>query len=116
MLEVLDRKILRAVLGAHSKVLWEVLYLETAVLPISNVITARRQWNQKKVYTAQKSDPSKGDWINIVQDDMRMIGLDISDQEIEEMNIEKYSDKVKKKTLENMLYKSLNPYRRDTRR
>ena len=108
MLEVLDRKILRAILGAHSKVPWEMLYLETSVLPISNVITARRlhylqtilkRSNDeiiRKVYTAQKSNPSKGDWINLVQEDMRIIGLDISDRDIEEMDINKYKDMVKK--------------------
>ena len=40
--EVLDRKILRSIVGAHSKVTWEMLYLTNSVLPISSVITARR--------------------------------------------------------------------------
>ena len=41
-LEVLDRKILQAIIGAHIKVQWEMLYLETAVFPISSLIIARR--------------------------------------------------------------------------
>ena len=42
VLEVLDRKILREITGAHSKVPWEMLYLETSVLPISSVVIVRR--------------------------------------------------------------------------
>ena len=79
VLEVLDRKILREITGAHSKAPWEMLYLETATLPISSVIIARRlnylqtilkRNNEEviwKVYTAQKSAPTKGDWTNLVQ-------------------------------------------------
>ena len=38
VLEVLDRKILRVILGAHSKVPSEMLYLETGAISISHVI------------------------------------------------------------------------------
>ena len=85
-----------------------MLYLETSVLPISNMINARRlhylqtilkRSNDeiiRKVYTAQKSNPSKRDWINLLQEDMRIIRLDISDRDIEEMDIKEYKDMVNK--------------------
>ena len=127
VLEVLDRKILRSIVGTHSKVPWKVLYLETSVLPISSVITARRLLNLqtilkrstkeiiRKVYEAQKSSPIKGDWINLVREDMKQIGIDISDKAIEEMSQEEYKIIVRK-AVKNMLLKNLSPYKRDTRR
>ena len=41
-LEVIDRKILWVITGAQAKVPIEMLYLETAQLPIIHVITLRR--------------------------------------------------------------------------
>ena len=107
VLEVLDRKILRAITGAHSKVPWEMLYLETAVLPISSVIIARRLGYLQtilkrteneiiwKVYTAQKDAPTKGDWVNLVEDDMKLLSMDISDKAIAEMSHDEFKDIVK---------------------
>ena len=42
VLEVLDGKILRAILGAHCKVPSEMFYLETGAVPISHAISVRR--------------------------------------------------------------------------
>ena len=49
-----------------------------------------------KVYTAQKNAPTKGDWVNLVQEDMKILGLHISDKAIAEMNHDQYKDIVKK--------------------
>lgn len=85
-----------------------MLYLKTSVLPISSVITARRLLHLqtilkrstkeiiRKVYEAQKSSPIKGDWINLVREDMKQIGIDISDKAIEEMSQEEYKIIVRK--------------------
>ena len=48
------------------------------------------------MYTAQKNAPTKGDWVNLVQEDMKILGLDISDKAIVEMNQDVYKDIVKK--------------------
>ena len=92
-----------------------MLYLETATLPISSVIVARRLnylqtilkrskdeviW---KVYTAQKSAQIKGDWTNLVQEDMGAIGLNIFDQIIAGMSEEDFKDLVKSKVRINAL-------------
>ena len=115
VLEVLDRKILREITGAHSKAPWEMLYLETATLPISSVIIARRlnylqtilkRNNEEviwKVYTAQKSAPTKGDWTNLVQEDMGKIELEISDEAIAGISDEDYKDLVRSKVRLNAL-------------
>ena len=42
-LEVLDRKILRCILGAHSKSPLEMLYLETHVFQITDLVSLRRR-------------------------------------------------------------------------
>ena len=41
-LNILDRKILKSILGSHRKAHSEMLFLETACLPLEYVITARR--------------------------------------------------------------------------
>ena len=63
--------ILQEITGAHSKVPWEMFYLETSVLPIASVIIARRLIYLQdilkrteneiifKVYTAPKESPTR---------------------------------------------------------
>ena len=65
--------LLRYILGAHSKIQTEFLYLETGATPLKQVITSRRiiylQTILKrpgtelthKVYKAQQENPVKGD-------------------------------------------------------
>ena len=68
-LKLLDRKILRLITGAQAKVPVEMLYLETAQLPVENIISVRRLLYLKtildrheselirQVYFAMKHDP-----------------------------------------------------------
>ena len=72
-LEVLDHQILRLITGAKAKSPVEMLYLETAELPIKDVISVRRLLYlhtslkrqdiefTRKVYSAMRSHPCKGD-------------------------------------------------------
>ena len=41
-LEVIDRQLMRHIIGAHAKAPIEFLYLETGTLPLKHVITCRR--------------------------------------------------------------------------
>ena len=87
---MIDRKILRVIIGAQAKVPIEMLYLETAQLPNNHVISVRRlmYWhtllkrNQEeltsKIYFAMKIEPLKDDWIWL---DLEKIGFSISDEE-----------------------------------
>ena len=98
VLELLDKKILRLILGAHSKVPCEMLYLESGALPLRHVIIVRRlSYLQtilkshedeiiRKIYSAQKRNPCKGDWIKLVEVDMKEIDMNIQDEYIEQMN------------------------------
>ena len=72
-LEVIDHQILRLITGAQAKAPTEMLYLETAELPIEDVLSVRRLLYlhtilqrhmselTRKVYKAMKDDPCKGD-------------------------------------------------------
>ena len=89
--EVIDRKILRVIIGAQAKVPIEMLYLETAQLPNNHVISVRRllyghtllKQNKEeltsKIYFALKIEPLKGDLIWL---DLEKIGFSISDEEM----------------------------------
>ena len=96
-LEVLDRKILRQCLGAHCKSPSEMLYLESSTLPISSVISVRRLCYLqnilkrhdseivKKIYTAQKNNPTPGDWIHRVGKDLETYQINMSEEAITNM-------------------------------
>ena len=81
-LELVDHQLLRKILNAHAKTPVEFLYLETGALPVRFVITSKRlnYLNHihrtkeheliKRVLNAQKESPIKGDWYNLVKEDL----------------------------------------------
>ena len=87
---------MRTILAAHSKTPIEFLYLETGALPAKYVITSRRlnylkhihmQSDHeliKRVYQAQRDDPKRGDWWELVKSDLE--GYDIDEDELKQMN------------------------------
>ena len=86
-LEVMDRMLLRYIVGAHAKVQTEFLYLETGTTPLKNVITSRRLLYLqnllkrpqsemiRQVYEAQKDNPVQGDWVKLVKEDLEIINM-----------------------------------------
>ena len=94
ILEKVDQNYLKKILKSHSKTPKEALYLETGLLPIRYVAMRRRLMylhnilikpeNEliKKVYQAQETLPSKGDWFQQVMEDKNKLGLNISDVQI----------------------------------
>ena len=112
-LEVLDHKILRLIIGAQAKAPTEMLYLETSQLPIRNVISARRvsyyhtimrrPKNEliREVFSAMKEEPTKGDWIHLLKEDLIDFGIDIENEAfIESLSKEQFKNIVKKKARE----------------
>ena len=93
-LKKLDQYLLRKIIGAHSKVPIEFLFLETGALPIDFILKSRRinylhtilNRNKNelthKIYQAQKKDPTKGDWATKVEEDINEIKLSIKIEEI----------------------------------
>ena len=92
-LSTVDCYLLRSVLGSHSKVPIEQLFLETGALPVKYVLSIRRMiYLQtilkrddsdllKRVYRAQKDDPIQGDWVEYLEKDFEAIG-EVIDEDI----------------------------------
>ena len=110
IISVIDHKILRAITGAHPKTPNEMLYLETGELDIPNVIRVRRllYWQNivsrhenellRKIYEAMKESPLKGDWINMVKEDLNKIGMELKHEEqVKQMTRKEFKDIVKDK-------------------
>ena len=105
---ILDRKILRCILGAHSKSPCEMLYLETNLIQIPDIVSTRRlmyyqnilkrQSDEivKKVFLAQQKNPCKGDWIELVMDDMQKYNINLSEEKIIAMSEEDFKILVRK--------------------
>ena len=106
-LEKVDEALLRGLLGAHPKIPLEALYLETKSVPIRFIVASRRilylhnilQKNQDetipKIYEAQKSNPSPGDFVKLVQNDLETIGLRISESEMRQTTKLRFKKMVK---------------------
>ena len=83
-----------------------MLYLKTGAIPITHVISVRRvvflqnilkkydDENFKKVYLAQKTNPSNGDWTKLIECDKEKYNLNISDDIIEGMTDSDYKSLV----------------------
>ena len=86
-IEAIDEALIRGILKAHAKTPIEFLYLEVGATPIQWVI-AQRRLNYlkhilskedhelvKKVYLAQKENPTFGDFVNLAQQNMKDLGI-----------------------------------------
>ena len=112
VMEEVDKALLRGLLSAHAKTPLEALYLETNCLPIRFILKSRRilylhnilQKNEseliRRVYEAQKDDPTPGDFCELVKDDCIDIGLNLSDEDISKHKKKEFQKLVKKKVRE----------------
>jgi hypothetical protein len=108
-LEVIDHDILRAITGAQAKSPTEMLYLETAQVPVKSVIIVRRLLYLqtilhrhkseiiRQIYDTMKEDPLKDDWIHLVSNDISNIGLNLSDDQICSLTKREFKKIVKSK-------------------
>ena len=108
VLNVLDRKILRLILGAHGKAPHKMLDLETEALKISHFIAVRRLLYLHnilkrhddeiilKIYKAQLKSPSKGDWVTMLADDMNKYDIKITDETVKSLSKTVFKTIVKK--------------------
>ena len=99
----------RKILSAHPKIPLEALFLETMSIPIRYVLASRRilylhailqrDKNEmiRKVYDAQKNNPSPGDFTELVRKDCESIKLLLSDQEISKLPRERFRNIVRMK-------------------
>ena len=98
ILSRVHESLLAGLVSAHSKAPKEALFLETGTLPINYVLAARRliylqnilkRDNTellKKVYLSQKANPKKGDFVDLVSENAKLVELDIKEEDIENMS------------------------------
>ena len=84
-------------------------YLEFGILPVKYVLIAKRlkflkyilnestESMIRKVYTEQKKDSKKGDFISQIKQDMKDVQLDIEDEEVETMSTWKWKNVINNK-------------------
>ena len=90
----------------------EFLHMETSMLKIRFILASRRIMYLKsilqkdsqelmlKIYFAQKSDPLKGDFYKLVQEDKNLIDLNMEDDDILSMGLEQFRNILKNKVTE----------------
>ena len=95
---------------AHSKTPVEFLYLESATLPLKYILASRRimylhnilskdkEELVKRVYEVQKNNPTPGDFICLVKEDLKIIGEPFDEDRIVSMNKLQIKTHIKKKT------------------
>ena len=111
--ERLDQILIRNIcFRAHSKMPIEFLHMETSMLKIRFILASRRIMYLKsilqkdsqelmlKIYFAQKSDPLKGDFYKLVQEDKNLIDLNMEDDDILSMGLEQFRNILKNKVTE----------------
>ena len=88
---------MRQIVGSHSKVPIELLYLETSSIPIEFILASRRlnylhnvltkDENEivKCVYFAQKVNQNKGEWCVLIEEDMELVNINLTESEISSM-------------------------------
>jgi hypothetical protein len=108
-MEQVDLACLRSLVNGHSKCSVAFVTLEFGLLQLRHRIMIRRIMYHhhilsrnddeliKKVYSRQKEDSIKGDWIRSLQSDFEFIGEDINDQNIVRMSKNEYRSYIHKK-------------------
>ena len=108
-LERCDKDLFARVLGVPSTCSSEAFYLETGVLPIKFILQGRRLMYYrdllrkseselvKKFFDTQKKFTSKNDWIIQVQNDLKDLNIDKTEEEIIKMTKYSYKKLIKNK-------------------
>ena len=114
-LEIMDRRLLRKILNAHSKTSLEWLYSDTGQLDLKSLIKIRRlmyYWEIlhrdkseliHRIYTTQKISNSTGDWVRLLEADKTELGIDLTDKQIQDVSKSSFKTYVKKKVTQNFL-------------
>jgi hypothetical protein len=96
--EQVDEALLRGLVDGHAKLPLAALYLELGQVPLRFILASRRilylhtilsrddEELTKKIYQAQKADPMEGDFSELVAEDIKMLDINKTDDEIREMN------------------------------
>ena len=105
----MDEILLRKIFSAHSKTPLETLYLESGNLPIRFILMSRRLnflhyiLNEdedsllRRFFTAQLESPVRGDWVRMITEDMKDLGIDMTMEEIAVTSKLRFKEFIKKK-------------------
>ena len=86
--------LIKGLLACHAKIPLPALYLETGQVPVRYILACRRilylqtilhrsdEELIKRVYLAQRADTTDGDFCQLVDDDMRLLDLQLTDIQI----------------------------------
>ena len=98
MLEKIDHQVMRVICNGHSKTAIEFLYLETAAIPLNQIVAYQRTMYLhnilhrndeelvKRVYKAQRDNPTPGDFICLVKKDLEDMGEVFKEEDIMSKN------------------------------
>ena len=104
-----DEFLLQRILGVPSTTPKEALFLETGCIPIEYIMKMRRlmylhhilrrpeQELIRKFYKAQKCKKSKGDWVQLVEQNLSELQIELDDIEISQMTKYKFKKMIRKK-------------------
>ena len=108
MLEAVDEHLLRALVKAHSKTALEFLYLESGAFPIRFIISSRRLLYHhnilrreetelvKRIYLEQTKNPTKGDFVELLKEDFKILDMLQNNEKIQKMNKNMYKQMIRK--------------------
>ena len=115
-IEKVDEQLLRSILSAHPKTPIELLYLDLGAIPVRYILMSRRinyLWyllhNEegsllKTFFLTQLEQPTRGDWVSTVKQDLAELNINMSFEEIENVSEEAFKkfvkDKVQKAALD----------------
>ena len=101
-LSSVDEYLIQSVLGVPSKTPKEALFLESGCIPVKYLLKMRRLMYLHHILRrprnelvwkfddAQKCKISKGDWAQMVQDDLKELNLEYNDEEISQLSKHKF--------------------------
>ena len=110
--EKVDEALIKGLVLGHSKIPIPALYMETAQIPLRFILACRRILylqtilhrgpNEliRKVYEAQKSSPTKGDFCELVSEDCQLIKLQLNEDLIRDLSRYELKVEVKKRARE----------------
>ena len=96
--EKIDEALIRGLVQGHAKIAIPALYLETGQIPVRFILACRRiQFLHTilardsdeliyKVYQAQKVDPTQGDFCELVENDFKLLNLQLSEESLKSMS------------------------------
>ena len=108
-INIIDNQLLRYICKSHAKTPVEFLFLKTGAIPIPQILSNRRLNYRyeilkrddselvKRVFKAQHENPSKGDFVKLIEEDFKFIGENFKVENICKMTKQQFKNHIKDK-------------------